>query len=159
MDLRKSLIESNGCSFQAEIIADYSDVVYTFQLDCFVDQNGMLQFSVNEPSSIAGISGCISGDLATLTFDDKVLAFPSLADGEITPVLAPWIFVKSLQSGYLAGCSEYDSGLQIFIDDCYDASPLRLEIFTDSNLNPSKTEIVWQNRRILSINIRNFTIL
>ena len=33
MTLRQQLLTSESCSFHAEITADYSDAIYTFQMD------------------------------------------------------------------------------------------------------------------------------
>lgn len=159
MDLRKSILEAQSCSFQAVITADYGDVLYTFQMECSSDSNGNLQFTVTDPATICGITGSISDDGGCLTYEDKVLAFPMLADGELTPVSAPWLFINTLRSGYLNGCSEEDSSLCIYIDDSYEEDPLRLEVYTDQKTIPIRAEIIWQEQRILSLDIRNFTIL
>lgn len=158
MDLRKKLLESQICSFTAVITADYGDAVYTFQMECNTDKEGTLHFTVTDPETIAGITGSISQDRAALTFDDKVLAFPMLADGELTPVCAPWIFMNTLRSGYINGCCEEKSGICIYIDDSFKEKPLHLMIYTDQNSIPVAAEIIWQERRILTLDIRDFTI-
>ena len=158
-ELRRSVLEGESCTFQAKITADYSDVIYSFALDCTADKNGTLHFTVIEPTSIAGISGYIGDQDAVLTFDDKVLAFPMLADGELTPVSTPWIFMKTLRSGFLTGCGSNGEEVFLYIDDSYEEYPLRLEIQTDLKLTPEYVDFIWQDRRILSMNIQNFTIL
>ncbi len=156
--LRKEVLAANRCTFRGEIIADYEDYVYKFTLDCEVDSNGDLLFSIVEPESIAGIDGRISRDGGALTFDDKVLAFPTLADNELTPVSTPWIFINTLRSGNLTGCSQLGDDVCVYIDDSYEEYPLQLEIYTDSQMRPNGVEIVWQNRRILSMKVQDFTI-
>ena len=94
-----------------------------------------------------------------LTFDDKILAFPILANGELTPVSAPWIFLNTLKGGYLRGYSQTDDGLCLYIDDSFEEDPLHLEIETDSETTPISAQILWQDRRILSLQIENFIIL
>ena len=158
-DLRKNLLSSNGCSFQADITADYGDKVHTFQMTCSTDNNGKLDFIVTAPETISGISGSVSQDGANLTFEDVVLAFPMLADGEISPICAPWLFMNSLRGGYLSGCSEESDGLCIYIDDSFSDHPLKVEVKTDKNTRPTHVEYIWQNRRILSVDIQNFVIL
>jgi hypothetical protein len=158
MELRKSILEGECCTFQAQITADYTDVLYTFHLDCTADQNGNLHFTVKDPASIAGISGQITSDDAVLQFDDKVLAFPMLADGELAPISAPWIFMQTLRSGYITGCGSNGEEVYLYIDDSYEEYPLHLEIQTDADLIPHYAEIIWQDRRILSMHILNFTI-
>ena len=159
MTLRQSLLTSEGCTFGATVTADYGDAIYTFQMDCTADAQGNLNFTVVDPESINGITGSITTDKAALTFDDKVLAFPLLADGQLSPVSAPWIFLNTLKSGYLIGCGKEDTGICMYIDDSYAENPLHLQIYTDSDFIPSHVEIVYNSRCILSADIRNFTIL
>lgn len=158
MNLRKKILEADVCSFQSVITADYGDALYTFQMECSTDSAGNLQFTVTDPETISGITGSISQDSASLTFDDKVLAFPMLADGELTPVSAPWLFMNTLRSGYLTGCSKEEEGFCIYIDDSFEESPLHLMIYTNQDILPVSAEIVWQERRILSLDIRDFAI-
>lgn len=157
-ELRNSILSSSSCNFEAIITADYGDVIYSFQMGCHVDEKGNLSFSVKDPESIAGITGQISKENAALTFDDKILAFPLLADGQLTPVSAPWIFYSTLRSGYISGCSGYGDGLCLYIDDSYEENPLHLEIYTDSKLQPIHADFFWNHQRVLSADIRNFTI-
>ena len=158
MDLRKQLLEADGCSFLTVVTADYAEAIYTFQMQCSADNTGALKFTVTDPETIAGITGNIAQDKAALTFDDKVLAFPMLADGELTPVSAPWIFLNTLRSGYLKGCSKDDDGITIYIDDSFEENPLHLLIRLDENMTPIYADIVWQERRILSLDVCDFKL-
>lgn len=158
LDLRKKLLSASVCSFSADIAADYGDIIHTFQVDCSVDEIGNLDFSVTYPESIAGICGLITNNGASLNFDDKVLAFPLQADGQISPVCAPWLFINALRGGYLSGFSKSDTGLCFYIDDSLHDYPLRFEIYTDLDAIPVHVDFVWENSRILSLNIKNFVI-
>lgn len=157
-ELRNNILSSSSCSFEAIITADYEDVIYSFQMDCHVDENGNLSFTVKDPETIAGITGQISKENAALTFDDKILAFPLLADGQLTPVSAPWIFYSTLRSGYISGCNRNDDGLCLYIDDSFEENPFHLEIYTDSQLRPIHADFFWNQQRVLSADIRNFAI-
>ena len=159
MELRKSVTEATECTFQALITADYGDVLYEFQMDCAADSEGNLQFTVVSPQSIAGIAGHIAEDHAAITFDDKILAFPALADDQITPVTAPWVFIRTLRGGYITGCStENDDMICLYINDSYEEEALQLEIYTDHAMIPKFVEIIWDECRILSMRIINFTV-
>ena len=59
--LRNNVLNSDGCSFQTKITADYGDRLYVFTMDCKTDRAGDLTFVVQEPETIAGITGNISG--------------------------------------------------------------------------------------------------
>ena len=158
LKLRESLIASNSCTFHSVITADYGSKVYTFQLDNTWDNNE-LHFTVTDPKTICGISGTMSEDQAELTFDDIVLAFPPLSEGMLSPISAPWIFIKGLYSGYIAGFSDSSSGVYMYIDDTYEETPLKLEIRLNQDGIPVQVEYIWQNRRILTADIQDFTIM
>ena len=158
MELRKSMNESSECTFQAMITADYGDVLYEFHMDCAVDSSGNVKFSVVSPESIAGITGIITAEEAAITFDDKVLAFPMLADAQITPVTAPWIFIRTLRGGFLTGCSKDNDYICLYLDDSYEEQALHLEIYADLSMVPQYVEVIWKDRHILTMRIKDFTI-
>ena len=158
ISLRNRILDSNGCSFSATVHADYGDKIYTFSMECTSDNEGNLSFTVSKPETISGITGRISSQGGAITFDDKLLAFQTLADGELSPVTAPWIFLKTIRSGYIRGCSDNDGSYQIEIDDTYEENALRLNIFVENNL-PVSGEIFWKGRRAISIIVDNFMYL
>ena len=158
-DFRQKLLVASSCAFDASITADYSNTVYQFKMHCKMESDGNVGFTVTEPETIAGISGSISAAEGSLNFENTVLAFPILANGQATPVYAPWIFLNALRSGYLKGASREGDGYRISIDDSYEENALHLEILTDSLLIPSLCEIFWDGQRILSLEIENFQIL
>ena len=55
--------------------------------------------------------------------------------------------------------NEVKGHFSVVIDDSYEEYPLRLEIQTDLKLTPEYVDFIWQDRRILSMHIQNFTIL
>ena len=160
MTFRASLLSGMGCQFQAIVTADYQQELYQFTLDCQCDEQGTLRFSVVEPESISGIEGVISGEGGKLTFEnEKALVFETLADGQVTPVTAPWLLVKTLRGGYVTSCALEEDLMRVSIDDSYRDDALRLDIwFTDDNL-PKHAEILWADRRILSLEVTRFEIL
>lgn len=159
IELREQFQKAEGCTFDGIITADYGDAIYTFGMHCQYENNDSLRFEVFDPESISGIQGTISNDVGKLHFDNAVLAFELLADGEISPISAPWIMVKTLRSGYLNACGSDNNVLRIEIDDSYAEDALHLSIWTDEKDLPARAEITWQGRRIISLIIRNFQFL
>lgn len=155
MSLRSVLL-SKSVEFDTVITADYGDKTYTFEASCTADPQGGLTFTVTQPQTIAGITGSISKNGGKLTFGDQALAFPMLADGQVTPVSAPWILMNTLRSGYLTSCGKEGDGLRLAIDDSYEDDALHLDIWLDGNDLPIRGEILWQGRRILSMEVKNF---
>ncbi len=157
--LRTSLLGSTGCSFDAEITADYGDKIYTFLLACSADREGNLKFTVKEPEYIADIQGQIQYDGGKLTFEDMALAFELQTDDMLSPVSAPWIFLRALRSGYIRSCCQEEDYLRMTVDDSYQEDALMLDIWLDENSLPVRADIYEGNRRILALCIRNFVIL
>ena len=158
MALRSRLLSAEGCSFDAAVTADYGDKVYAFSLFCEGDSKGNLSFSVTEPESIAGITGSITDEGGKLTFDETALQFDLMADEHLSPVSAPWILLKTLRSGYLTSACMEESLLRLTIDDSYDEDALQLDIWLDAGDLPLRAEILFDERRILSIDVTNFQI-
>lgn len=156
MILRDRLLKSSGCSFTANITADYGEKIYTFIMNCTEDQEGTVNFEVISPESISGICGSLSAEGGKLTFDDQVVMFEMLADGQITPVSSPWILMRTLRSGYIKGCGSEADGFRLQIDDSYEEDALQLDIRTDENVLPVYAEILYKNRRIVSMEVENF---
>lgn len=159
LQLREQLIQGNGCAFQGEIVANYGAQIQRFAVECRSDGDGNLQFTVIAPESISGISGEIRSDGGRLTFDDVVLGFPLLADGMLSPVSAPWVFLKALRSGYITSCGKTETGIQVNVNDSYAENALALEIWLNEDETPTYAEIIWQDSRVLSITLEDFQIL
>lgn len=157
--LRERLLTMNSCSFQACIRADYGELSYAFSVSCQGDREGNLQFDVISPETIEGIRGNISAQGGQLTFDDAVLGFPLLADGEVSPVSAPWILLRTLLGGYISACTEEGDYLHVMMDDSYESEALQLDVWLNANSMPHYAEIIWQGRRVLSIEIISFSIV
>lgn len=158
VSFRNKLLESNGCSFQSEITADYGERAYKFSMACTADKEGNVTFEVTEPESISGIRGKITSQGGAITFDDQILAFQSLADGQVTPVSAPWLLIKTLRSGYIRSCTDGDDGFEISIDDSYAENALRLIIDFEDDI-PEECEVFWKGRRILTATIEEFAFM
>lgn len=157
MALRAELLRS-PCSFTAEITADYGDKVYSFTLDCAGDEQGNVTFSVTEPESIRGITGTVTGEGGFLTFDEAALQFAMMADGQVTPVSAPWLLLKTLRGGYLTSAGEDGELLRVTIDDSYEDDALQLDIWLDSGDLPVRAEVLYGGTRILTVEIKDFRI-
>ena len=159
LQLRSEVNKAQGYQFDATIEVDYGDQTYTFGLNCASAPDGSMRFAVTSPESIRGISGTIYGDGGTILFNDVALAFPVLPDGQLSPVSAPWIFMKTLQSGFMRSAGQDGELLRVIIDDNYEDNAFSAHIWLNSDNLPVCGEIYWQGRRILHITVENFQIL
>ena len=159
LQLRSRICSASSCSFDAEITADYGDQTYTFSVGCTFDTSGNLEFVVQSPETISGIEGSIDSAGGKLEFDDTALAFPLLADDQLSPVSAPWILMKTLRSGFITSAGTVGGYIRLIVDDSFDCDPFTLHIFLDDANSPTEAEIYWHNRRILTLSIRNFQMM
>lgn len=158
MELRTRLLGA-CCTFDAEITADYGSSIQTFQVYCEGNAQGNLGFSVTAPESIQGITGRIESGAGKLTFQDTALAFPLLAEEQLSPVSSPWIFWNTLRGGYLTAAGMEDDLLRLTIDESYEEDALTVDIWLDETDHPIRAEILYDGRRILTLTIENFQIV
>ena len=158
MELRAKLLGCTSCSFDATVTADYGDELYTFGMACTGDPTGDLAFTVTAPDTIAGITGKFEGEKGLLTFDEFALEFPRLTDDQITPVSGPWILLRTLQGGYLTSCGPDGDNLMVTINDSYEDDALTLDIWLNAENRPVRAEILYEGRRIVTMDIENFSI-
>ena len=75
------------------------------------------------------------------------------------PVCAPWIFAKTLRGGYVTSCGMEEELMRVSIDDSYREDALHLDIWFDEANKPKHAEILWKDRRILSLEVKEFEFL
>ncbi len=158
MTLRAQLLRADCCTFDTKITADYGDTLYEFCMACEMDSYGDMTFTVTAPETISGITGKITDQAGTLTFDDTALQFDKMADDQVTPVSSPWIFLKTLRSGYLTAAGMEEELLRLTIDDSYEEDALKLDIWLNDENIPTRAEILYDGRRILTLTVANFQI-
>lgn len=157
MALRSTLLRSSG-SFDANITADYGNKCHSFTMHCAFDEQGDLEFTVIKPEEISGVTGKIEDSAGALTFDDTVLYFDLLTDRQLSPVSSPWILLHTLRSGYLTAAGEEEELLRLTMDDTYEEDALHLDVWLNDENKPIRGEILYDGRRILSLDVENFVI-
>lgn len=158
MELRSSLLSCQACTFEADITADYGDILHEFSLACQTDAQGNLSFTVIRPESISGITGTITAEGGKLTFDDVALHFELLAEDQISPISAPWILIRTLMGGYVRAYVQEGDLLHLTIDDSYEEGALQLDIWLNEQNIPIQAEILFEGRRIVTMDVENFQI-
>ncbi len=156
MALRSKLLKTETVCFETEVTADYGDKLYSFGMHCQGDADGNVEFVVTAPESIAGIAGNVGAAGGSLTFEDTALSIGLLTDDQLNPVSAPWIFLKTLRSGYLTSAGQEGESLRLTIDDSYEEDALQLDIWLGEGDLPQKAEILYDGRKILSLAVDNF---
>lgn len=158
MEIRSALLSAKECHFTAEITADYGTELHQFMVDCQGNSQGNLQFTVTQPETIADISGTVSDSGGSLKFDDTILYFPLMAEKQLNPVSAPWIFLKTLRSGYITSACREGTLLHLTINDSYEEDALRVDIWIEED-RPVQADVLFDGKRILSLKIAEYTLL
>ena len=158
LSLRSELLAATEVSFRCSVVADYGNQIHSFSMDCMGDGKGDVRFVVAAPETISGIEGTIAQDAGRLTFDDEVLFFELLTDNQLSPISAPWIFLKTLRGGYIRTAGKEGDLLRLTIDDSYDEDALQMDIWVDNEDIPIRGDILYDGKRILSLEIENFNI-
>ena len=81
-----------------------------------------------------------------------------MTDDQLSPVSAPWIFLRTLRSGYLTSAGMDGEQLRLTINDSYEEDALQLDIWLDGDDVPVRAEILYDGRRILSLSVKKFKI-
>ena len=157
--LRSDVLSASGCRFDATVTADYGNQTYTFAMGCEFDAHGNLSFAVQSPQTIAGISGSIGAEGGALRFDDIALSFPLLADEQLSPVSAPWVFMKTLRSGFITSAGEDGGLVRLIIDKTYEEKTVTAHVWLGEKSVPVQADLYWEGRRILTVEVNNFQIL
>ncbi len=157
---RAQLLGGAGCSFAADITADYGDQVYSFSVACTTDPEGALSFVVTAPETIAGIAGTVSASGGKLTFEDTALDFGLLADGKVSPVTASYVMEQSWRTGYITAVGQDGDGLRLTVDSTFEENPLTVDTWLDPQKRiPIFAEVCYNGQRILTISVSEFQFL
>lgn len=157
MALRSQILQASSVSFRADITADYGDRLQEFSMDC-LDTRDKLEFTVSAPETISGITGNIRTQGGELTFQGHALAFPLMAQEQISPVSSPWVLMKTLRSGCITSAAREGEQTVVSMDDSYQDNALHLDLWLSQENLPQRCEILYQNRRILTLQLENFTL-
>lgn len=156
-DFRAQLCNAGGCSFQAEITAEYETYHTTFTLQCGYDtQTQQLTFSLLAPASIQDISGCVSADRKTVNFDNVSLQMPLLAAQQLAPVALPQVLAQSWASAYIAAAGSEQDYYVILYQNGYEAEALQVETwFSDGK--PVYAAVWYEDVSQAGVKISNFS--
>lgn len=156
--LRRSMEQDSGCAFDVHIISQSDDHIHRFTLYC-VETEDILRFEVAEPESIRGITGSVSNKGGALEFDDTLLSFPLLANGEISPVIAPWLLLECLKNGLVRYVGAVEEGYSVTFHHSFRGEQLQVEAVLAENGIPKSCELFWDGKRILYLELSDFRFL
>ncbi len=158
LDFRTALMEAGGCSFTAEVTADYGTRVYDFTLDCDYTVDAEAHLTVTSPENISGIEATVSADGGQVEFDGASLDFGRMANGYVAPMSIPWLLGSCWLKGYISSAGADGELERITYLQGYNEAELTLDTWLDSNEIPIRCEVSWDGTRCLTVALSNFQL-
>lgn len=155
--LRGKILRADSVEFVASITADYGTETCTFSMRCTGKPDGSVDYTVEEPESIQGISGTMDGQNGKIHFEDTAVAFPLLAMDLPSPVSAPMVFYTTLRQGYFIAAGKKGDEIILQADSSFQDG-LHLDIHFDGQMQPAYAVIFQADTGILTLSIGEFQI-
>ena len=156
LDFRQALLES-GCSFQAEITADFEDYVCSFTLSCEEASDGGMRMQILGPETLAGITAQVEGEQAKLVFDDTEAAFGTLSGLGISPMAAPARLAQAWRSGYIQFSGTEDGSLHVTYLCGYGDDEIRVDTWFSDGA-PVRAELSCDGHTTVQIDVTDFKL-
>lgn len=158
LNFRTALMDAGGCSFTAEVAADYGSRVYTFTLDCDYTVDGEAHLTVTSPETISGISATVSADGAQVEFDGASLDFGQMANGYVAPMAVPWLLGNCWLREYISNAGSDGELERITYLQGYNEAELTLDTWLDADGTPVRCEVSWDGTRCLTVTLSDFQL-
>lgn len=158
LNFRTALMDAGGCSFTAEVAADYGSRVYTFTLDCDYTVDGEAHLTVTSPETISGISATVSADGAQVEFDGASLDFGQMANGYVAPMAVPWLLGNCWLREYISNAGSDGELERITYLQGYNEAELTLDTWLDAEGTPVRCEVSWDGTRCLTVTLSDFQL-
>ena len=157
IEFRAALVQAGGCTFRADVEADFGGNVEHFTLDCEADADGTTRFSVVAPETLAGISATVTESGGKITYDGMAMDFGLLANGNVIPAAAPALAVCCWSGEYIASGGEEDALYRATYEKDFDEKMLTVDTWYENSI-PICAEVCYNNQRILKLSISEFTM-
>ena len=155
IEFRAALVQANGCSFQAEIEADFGEYTQRFTVACETATDGTAKLTLLAPDTIAGITATFSDSGGKITYDGMAAEFGLLANGEVVPAAAPALTAECWAAEYIAAAG-YEEGLcRVTYEKGFDEKTLLVDTWFENEV-PIYAEVCYNNQRILRLTISDF---
>lgn len=157
IEFRSSLVQAGGCSFRAEITADFTDYVEMFTVDCDCDADGTTRLTIVSPENLQGITATVTDRGGKITFEGMAVDFGLLADGNLIPAAAPAIAVTCWSSEYIASAGTVDTLYRVTYEKDFQQKRVDVDTCFKNGL-PISSEICYNNQNMLKFTITEFKL-
>lgn len=155
MAFRSKLLNAEQCTFTAQVEAQYEEYACVFTLQCaYRPADDTLDFTVQAPETIAGISGSVLDDRQTVSFDDTTLQMQLLAGEKLAPVALPALLAQSWASSYIdSGGKDRDYEI-ILYQNGYEQDTLEVETWFAQGL-PVYADVWYEGIHQAGVTVSN----
>ena len=157
IEFRAALLQAGGCSFRAEIEADFGDTVECFTVDCAFTTDGTARLTLIEPETLAGITATVTNGGGKITYDGMAVDFGLLANGNVIPAAAPALTALSWSGEYISAAGWEDDVYRVTYEKDFDEKRLQIETYFKNDL-PILAEVCYNNQRILKLTISDYSL-
>lgn len=159
LSFRTALLQAGGCSFTAQVTADYEQTVSTFTLEADCDNETGASLCVSAPESISGIQAKVSQSAAYVQFEQTQLGLATLAEGTLAPLAAPYVLHQCWLGAYIDTTGSEQGLLRVTYRYGYEDEELIVDTwFSQQPLAPVRAQISYAGRTALYVTISNFTM-
>lgn len=157
VEFRSELVQAGGCSFQAQITAEFEQSVTEFSLDCQCSSEGTAQIVILSPESLQGVTATVTEKGGTLCYDGLAVDFGLLAEGKLAPAAAPLLLSQCWTSEYILSAGEQEGLCRVSYQMGYGEKSMNVDTWFENHL-PIYAEICYNNERILKVSISEFSL-
>lgn len=157
VDFRAGLISAGGCTFRAEVRADFGSFVQDFVLDCDVRSDGTARLCVVSPETIAGICATVTESGGKLEYDGLALDFGLLANGNISPVAAPALVAAGWMEAFISTAGADGEYYHTLYLKNYDEKEILIDTWMKKGV-PFCAELCYNGQRVMRMNLSDFKL-
>ena len=156
LDLRAALLDAGGCTFTADVTADFGETTCSFTANCTYTPE-KTRVEICSPDVLAGIAATITDDGASIEFDGVVLELGQLAGGNLAPLAAPHILAACWAGEYIRSAGHEADGTRVTYLRGYEEEELTVETLLLDDGVPSSADISYGGTAAVSAAITDFT--
>ncbi len=111
LSVRTDYLAMTAWTATVDMVADYGERVYTYQMSVSWEKDGATVLTVLEPENIAGLTARLEDGETCLDYDGASLETGELSGTGLTPMEVIPAVLEALFSGYIAQC-DFETGAE-----------------------------------------------
>ncbi|MCC8121168.1 MAG: hypothetical protein LIO42_04130 [Oscillospiraceae bacterium] len=111
LSVRTDYLAITACAATVDMVADYGERVYTYQMSMSWEKDRATVLTVLEPENIAGLTARLEDGETYLDYDGASLETGELSGTGLTPMEVIPAVMEALFSGYMAQC-DFETGAE-----------------------------------------------